>query len=821
MRTFENLENRHMMTAALARDFVEINAGAQSPFGESVELDGVLFYDYGNNASGTELWRTDGTSEGTYLVRDLVPGNGGSNPQELFAIGDKVIFQTNFFNEFQDFGVWASDGTAEGTQELLDQSWRSPQRLGDRLLLFLSDNDEVWQTDGTLDGTKTIDLPPNDSTSLFGRSLVSESDESVLLIQGSSLFRIDTDLEPVEIAADFGSNAIDATIVGSDRLLYVQAGDFTSGSFLVENEVRVLDLDTGQSTRLISEPFPGFPSIQSSQLGNSTFFSTSSENDVLWKTDGTPEGTVQIPTDATASISSIDAVGDYVYVTTRGDEHETLWKVDEDSSSADVVLQVPRRNESEEFVGSLGLVPVGRGEESMYIFGVEEQVLWEVTEGEATELISDSLSVLNVLGELDGSLFLMANDSVHGYELWTYDRESGATELVKDANQSTADSFASPLGTINENLILSVFPSERNFNLDVELLSFDGSEYTQIGTMGTISPFTFRMLDDVGVYWRPRIDGDGEQIVELWATDGTESGTQMIYESGSFVPVGVPFVDVIDGIFYFQEDFTIWRSDGTAEGTFEVDAFPEQDTEPLSFPIEGGEYLVDPVEGGATIWFRDDSASSLAAQLRIVAEFPSLDLPEFLTIDSKLIVANAEFGGSTSVSVHAIDGLANEVVTLGEFPRSELASRFGTGVQLTELNGLVYFTGDDPFSGEELWVSDGTPEGTTIYDLWPGVSSSNPTNLVVFEDELYFSAADEAHGRELWKVSGEKPIAGDLNQDGDVNIHDYIFMTTNFAEEASRLEGDIDGDGIVGFSDFLLLQDNFGHRGDPPVARVG
>ena len=92
---------------------------------------------------------------------------------------------------------------------------------------------------------------------------------------------------------------------------------------------------------------------------------------------------------------------------------------------------------------------------------------------------------------------------------------------------------------------------------------------------------------------------------------------------------------------------------------------------------------------------------------------------------------------------------------------------------------------------------------------------------MVFEDELFFSAADEAHGRELWKVSGEKPIAGDLNQDGDVNIHDYIFMTTNFAEEASRLEGDIDGDGIVGFSDFLLLQDNFGHRGDPPVARVG
>ena len=42
--------------------------------------------------NGTELWATDGTSEGTMLVEDIMPGTYSSAPVEFTVLGDKLIF---------------------------------------------------------------------------------------------------------------------------------------------------------------------------------------------------------------------------------------------------------------------------------------------------------------------------------------------------------------------------------------------------------------------------------------------------------------------------------------------------------------------------------------------------------------------------------------------------------------------------------------------------------------------------------------------------------------------------------------------------------
>jgi len=66
---------------------------------------------------GSELWISDGTPAGTGMVRDLLPGPGGSTPYAFRELGDRVAFVA-----CADSGCepWITDGTSAGTSQLAD-----------------------------------------------------------------------------------------------------------------------------------------------------------------------------------------------------------------------------------------------------------------------------------------------------------------------------------------------------------------------------------------------------------------------------------------------------------------------------------------------------------------------------------------------------------------------------------------------------------------------------------------------------------------------------------------------------------------------------
>jgi ELWxxDGT repeat protein len=72
----------------------------------------------------------------------------------------------------------------------------------------------------------------------------------------------------------------------------------------------------------------------------------------------------------------------------------------------------------------------------------------------------------------------------------------------------------------------------------------------------------------------------------------------------------------------------------------------------------------------------------------------------------------------------------------------------------TVAGGRLFFTADDGAHGRELWVTDGTTEGTRLLDTATGALSGNPENLTVVGDKLFFTADDGVHGRELWVSDG-------------------------------------------------------------------
>ncbi len=109
---------------------------------------------------------------------------------------------------------------------------------------------------------------------------------------------------------------------------------------------------------------------------------------------------------------------------------------------------------------------------------------------------------------------------------------------------------------------------------------------------------------------------------------------------------------------------------------------------------------------------------------------------------------------------------------------------------LTVMGDKLFFTGFDPINGFELWVSDGTEAGTNIVkDITPGFDSSNPDNLTVMGDKLFFQASDPINGNKLWVSDGTEAgtnIVKDITSGFDSShpdnltvVGDQLFFTAN------------------------------------------
>jgi len=115
---------------------VAIPAAGSTP-GFLTNLNGALFFEAGVNGSGSgaELWKSDGTAAGTAMVKDINPApNSGSNPGPFTNVNG-----TLYFSAIDGFGpgdhgeeLWKSDGTTDGTTLVADinpTGSSSPQSL--------------------------------------------------------------------------------------------------------------------------------------------------------------------------------------------------------------------------------------------------------------------------------------------------------------------------------------------------------------------------------------------------------------------------------------------------------------------------------------------------------------------------------------------------------------------------------------------------------------------------------------------------------------------------------------------------------------------
>ncbi|OAV43992.1 T9SS type A sorting domain-containing protein [Lewinella sp. 4G2] len=139
------------------------------------EYQGKVYFTAGAPGTGSELWVTDGTSDGTQLVKDIQPDEGSGNPFDFIVFNDLIYFTANNGNDANSSELWVSDGTEAGTNLVVDINPGGPgnpinkfEYLG---FIFFAGNDgvngrELWFTDGTAEGTEIFfDINPGPGNS--------------------------------------------------------------------------------------------------------------------------------------------------------------------------------------------------------------------------------------------------------------------------------------------------------------------------------------------------------------------------------------------------------------------------------------------------------------------------------------------------------------------------------------------------------------------------------------------------------------------------------------------------------------------------------
>jgi ELWxxDGT repeat protein len=99
------------------------------------------------------------------------------------------------------------------------------------------------------------------------------------------------------------------------------------------------------------------------------------------------------------------------------------------------------------------------------------------------------------------------------------------------------------------------------------------------------------------------------------------------------------------------------------------------------------------------------------------------------------------------VELWKADGTAAATTTVADL---NPGSGRSNPANLTNVNGVLFFTANDGADSTELWKSGRAAAGTVmVADIEPGSANSSPLWLTDLNGTLFFSAADGTHHREL------------------------------------------------------------------------
>ena len=793
----------------------------------TVEYNGILYYSFNDGTHGTEIWRSNGTSNGTYMISDINSGSASSHPSNLIVVNKVLLFTATTSDKGCEIWSVNLNGSRPSASLIVDiiagPDSSSPgnfvshtDNLGNEEMYFsafrASTGRELWKTDGTKLGTSMVkDISPGADSSNPSEFLSADGDLFFAAdngINGNELWKTNgTAVSTVMIKDIYPGGSVRSSdphnLFYYDDILYFAATNkqkqysndkhvelwksdgTSSGTLLLKN----LNENEGSSTADNS----GFPR-DFALYRDTVYFIARHTNGLtrLWMTDGTSGGTVTVLSHSSAPGGPLIASQNWLYYLGNDSRdlvaYNDVTGVHETVSDNTYPKNVAAHNGLIYFNGRNGSVA------DLELF---------VSAGSTvnTGLIADidiahSSNPQHLVSS--NKLLLFAHTLSTGFELYQYDPTIISIELVKDAssNKYTESSSINDVVTFGKKIFMlpDVDPSDPII-YEIKDNGFDtihielGANVEDEVFLGSVDTCIFaHAKGEVELFKLSPTTGDFELFFEF-ADSNSDGGIEASYSIGEYLIV--LFQNYNDGT------YEVWSTSGTnlPMQIGLLNDFEKYDNEPV---VNGTLFIIeiDSLDDNY-LWISD---GTLTGTHRVIDIGISLDLdPLFFAIfNDGIVLLDSDAGDLwfTDGTLENTNTIMNDDIPIDLTTLEDNQIIVSNDILYLKQSPLGLYKTDGTSSGLELisgaWGNKSWLAGDDEIYLYQNDSISiiKENTIATILEPYFLSSSNESHywGHLFTQSNRDEEYKNEVRS---FNTSDNNFYRVDFLSEFAQSENEI------------------------------